>query len=125
MAEPKDQPEPTRAQRPVRSRNLDAVEARNKAAQVIRIFCTVIAVILALGAILIAFQNNVNPNNGLVSFVKSVAEIFDGPFSLQNGLFVFSGDNAAIKSALVNWGIAAVVWLAIGRILDRIIRVGT
>lgn len=108
-----------------RSRSMDPDEARNKAAQIGRIFATVVAIILALGAILVAFQNNVNNANGLVRFILDVAGIFDGPLSRTNGLFVFRGDNAVVKSALVNWGLAAVVWLLIGRVWDRIVRVGS
>lgn len=110
---------------PSRSRSMDPDEARNKTAQVVRIVCTVVAALLALGAILIAFQNNVNNANGLVQFVTDAAGVFDGPFSRENGIFTFTGDNAVTKSALVNWGIGALVWLLIGRVLDRIIRVGS
>lgn len=120
----KDESQETR-RTSTRSRSMDPDEARNKAAQIGRIFATIIAVILALGAILVAFQNNVNNANGLVQFILDVAGIFDGPLSRVNGLFVFRGDNAVVKSALVNWGLAAVVWLVIGRVWDRIVRVGS
>ena len=34
----------------------------------------------------------------------------------------FTGENAETKNALFNWGLGAVVWLVVGRILERVIR---
>ena len=45
-----------------------------------------------------------------------------GVFYRDDGVKEFTGENAATKNALFNWGLAAVVWLVVGRILDRIIR---
>ena len=33
-----------------------------------------------------------------------------------------TGENAEVKNALFNWGLGAVVYLVVGRILDRLIR---
>ena len=34
----------------------------------------------------------------------------------------FDGKDAPVKAALTNWGIAAVIYLVVGKVLDRIIR---
>jgi hypothetical protein len=56
-----------------------------------------------------------------VKFVLDVADAIDGPFSRGNGIFDFHGENGDIKDAVVNWGIAALVYLAIGRYLQRLL----
>ena len=43
-------------------------------------------------------------------------------FSLENGIKEFVGKNSDTKNALFNWGLGAVFWLVVGRLLDRIIR---
>ena len=45
-----------------------------------------------------------------------------GVFSRKNGIKEYTGENAATKNALFNWGLGAVAWLVIGRILERIVR---
>lgn len=96
----------------------DAV--RSRVAMVAWLVAVVCALFLAVGALLIALQ--ANANNPVVEFIRGGAEKLDGPFSLHNGIFTFSGKEGDVKSALTNWGIAAVVYLVIGKILDRIIR---
>jgi hypothetical protein len=97
----------------------DAV--RNKVATVVWLVAVVCALFLAVGALLIALK--ANENNSIVEFIISGAETLDGPFSLTDGIFTFAEDeDGQVKSALTNWGIAAVVYLVIGKILDRIIR---
>ena len=94
---------------------------RSKIATVVWLAAVVCALFLAVGALLIALK--ANEDNTIVSFVISTAEKLDGPFSLQDGIFTFPADeDGRVKSALTNWGIAAVVYLVIGKILDRIIR---
>ena len=97
---------------------------RNRVAQVVWIICVVAALFLAIGALCVALK--ANPSNGLVKFVEDTAAKLDfGVFSRgKNGVFHFKGHthSADTKNALVNWGLAAVVWLVGGRILDRVIR---
>ena len=45
-----------------------------------------------------------------------------GVFSREDGIKQFKGQGAEVKNALVNWGLGAVAWLVIGRLLDRIIK---
>ena len=94
---------------------------RSKLASVVWLVAVVCALFLAVGALLIALK--ANEDNSIVAFIISGAETLDGPFSLQDGIFTFTGDeDARVKGALTNWGIAAVVYLVIGKILDRLIR---
>ena len=57
-----------------------------------------------------------------VSFVQTFRSQFDGPLSRDHGIVTFSGAKAVTKEALVNWGLAALVYLLVGRVLDRLIR---
>ena len=94
---------------------------RSKVATVVWLLAVVCALFLAVGALLIALK--ANEDNSIVEFIISGAEKLDGPFSLTDGIFTFPDDqDGRVKSALTNWGIAAVVYLVIGKILDRIIR---
>ena len=95
--------------------------ARKLLAQLVWLFCLVAALFLAVGVLLIALDANLD--NQLVEFVLDGAELFDlGIFSVDNGIMKFEGENAETKNALFNWGLGAVVWLVVGRILDRVIR---
>ena len=95
--------------------------ARTIIAQVIWLLCVVAALFLAIGALLVALDANVD--NNLVSFVLDGADAVDlGVFSVDNGIMKFTGENAETKNALFNWGLGAVVWLVVGKILDRVIR---
>jgi len=94
---------------------------RSKIATVVWLVAVVCALFLAVGALLIALK--ANEDNTIVAFILDGAERLDGPFSLTDGIFTFPDDaDGRVKSALTNWGIAAVVYLVIGKILDRIIR---
>jgi hypothetical protein len=96
---------------------------RLRLAQLVWLVCVAAALVLAVGALLIALGDSVNQDNDLVTFVLDLADKLDlGVFDLEDGVFSFDGKNAETKDALVNWGLAAIVWLIGGRILDRIIR---
>jgi hypothetical protein len=96
---------------------------RLRLAQLVWAVCVVAALVLAVGALLIALGDSVNQDNALVTFILDLADKLDlGVFDLEDGVFSFDGKNAETKDALVNWGLAAIVWLIGGRILDRIIR---
>ena len=89
--------------------------ARTKAARVVRIVFSVLATILALGAVLVVLRSNINEANSVVKLITDIADTISGPFSLDDGVFDFTGKNAEAKNALLNWGIAALVYLFIGR----------
>jgi hypothetical protein len=94
---------------------------RNKIATLVWLIAVVCALFLAVGALLIALE--ANPANPVVEFITSTADRLDLWFSRENGIFTFPDTaDGRVKSALTNWGIAAVVYLVVGKILDRIIR---
>ncbi len=94
---------------------------RTVAAQLIWLLFVLAALFLAVGALLVALE--ANTDNGLVRFVLDGADAVDlGVFSVDNGVMKFTGENADTKNALFNWGLGAVVWLIVGRILDRLVR---
>jgi hypothetical protein len=96
---------------------------RARIAQLVWIVCAVAALLLAGGALCVALK--ANPDNGLVKFCIDSADRLDfGVFSRTDGVAHWKGhDHTALtKNAVVNWGLAAVVWLVIGRIVERIVR---
>ena len=94
---------------------------RLRLAQVVWLVCVLAALVLAAGALLVALK--ANKDNDLVTWILDAAAKLDlGVFDRANGIKDFTGKNAEIKEALLNWGLAAVVWLIGGRIIDRIIR---
>lgn len=112
-----DEPFPERSQ--ARQAEIDRI--RDTMAQILRIVFLVFSIVLALGAFLIAAKDNVSQDNQLVKFILDFADAIDGPFSRTNGIFEFHGQNALTKDAVVNWGLAAIVYLAIGRYLQRLL----
>jgi hypothetical protein len=94
---------------------------RTRVAQLVWLVCVVFALFMAVGALTYALD--ANPDNALVEFVRNGANAVDlGVFSLENGIKEFVGKNSDTKNALFNWGLGAVFWLVVGRLLDRIIR---
>ncbi len=94
---------------------------RMQVARVVRIVFGLLAAILAMGVLLVVLRENINQDNPLVKFVTDVAEAISGPFSRKDGIFDFGGKNAESKNVLLNWGIAAIVYLLIGRFLAQAI----
>ncbi len=98
-----------------------AAKMRAKVAQLLWLGCALCALLLAVGALLIALD--ANQKNDLVDFVLQAADTVDlGVFSRKDGIKQFRGDGADVKNALFNWGLGAIAWLVVGRILDRIIK---
>ncbi len=88
---------------------------RTKLASAVWLVAVVCALFLAVGALLVALK--MNPDNPIVAFILDGADLLDlGEFK------TFEGKDAVVKAALTNWGIAAVIYLVIGKVLDRIIR---
>ena len=71
--------------------------------------------------VLVVLHSNINESNSLVKFIEDTADNISGPFSRNDGIFHFTGKDAVSKNALLNWGIAAVVYLLIGRVLAGLI----
>jgi hypothetical protein len=94
---------------------------RTRLAQLIWLVCALAALVLALGALLVALD--ANESNALVDFVLEAAGYADlDVFSRADGIKHFRGQGAEVKNALVNWGLGAIAWLVVGRILDRIVK---
>ena len=94
---------------------------RGYVATAVWVLAVLAAVILAVGALMITLD--FNQKNGLVEFFTSTADKID--FGLFKEFKPGKGETAAdvaTKNALVNWGIAAVIYLVGGKILERIIR---
>jgi hypothetical protein len=121
--------EPSDETRTHRSAKAKAVvsSVRMRLAQAIWIVCVIAALILAAGALCVALK--ANTDNALVKFILDTADKLDlGVFSRgKDGVFHWKGpsDAAATKNAVVNWGLAAVVWLVAGKLLERVIRPGS
>lgn len=102
-----------------RRRGIGAV--RSRLGQVLWLAAVACALLLAVGALLIALD--ANRDNALVRVVLDGADAVDlGVFSRRNGVFAFDGADAATKNALANWGLAAVAYLIVGRLVERIVR---
>lgn len=94
---------------------------RTRIAQVLWLLFVVAALFLAVGALCVALD--FNQKNALVDFALSGAEVFDlGVFSREDGIKQFTGSGAETKNALFNWGLGAVAWLIVGRIVERLVR---
>lgn len=88
-------------------------------AQAVWALSALLALVLAVGALLVAIDQT-NESNGLVTFILDLADGVDlGVFDRKDGVMSFETDSA---NALVNWGLAAVAWLIIGRVLERVIK---
>ncbi len=87
--------------------------ARASLARAVIIAATVVALILVAGIALVALE--ANRSNDLVQVVRDAAAFLAGPF---NGLFTL--DNNKVEKA-VNWGLAAIVWYALGRLIARLL----
>ncbi|WP_307854074.1 hypothetical protein [Nocardioides palaemonis] len=94
---------------------------RSGLAQLIWLVAALCALILAVGALLVALD--ANRSNELVHFLLRAADTVDlGVFSRSDGVKQFRGEGADVKNALFNWGLGAVAWLVAGRVLDRIVK---
>jgi hypothetical protein len=126
---PKDESEAApRSRRPRRRPPVSAKQVkagsdavRNRIASVIWIVAVVCAVILALAALLTALDQ-ANQQNPVVQWLTDTAEVLAGPIGGQNGGIFDFGRSEEAKNALANWGVAALAYLVIGRVVDRIIR---
>jgi uncharacterized membrane protein len=90
-----------------------AASARLAVSRAISIVATVVVLLIVAGILLIVLE--ANRDNGIVSFVTDVAETLVGPFEE-----LFTLDDRKTQVA-VNWGIAAVVYFVVGRVLAAVV----
>jgi hypothetical protein len=93
------------------------------AARVVWGIFLVFGLIMASAALLIALD--ANEKNNLVNFVLDFAKAIDlGIFDRDNPIRTFEGANNATKEALLTYGLGAVTYLVVGRVLERVIQPG-
>lgn len=90
-----------------------AAVARASLARAVILLTTAIALVLILGIVLVVLE--ANRSNDIVQVVRDAAGVLAGPF---DNLFKLDSNKA---ERAVNWGIAAVVWLALGRLVARML----
>ncbi|RHW24603.1 hypothetical protein D0Z08_24110 [Nocardioides immobilis] len=101
--------------------SLAIARVRGYVSRALWVVCLTLALILAAAAF--SFALDANDENELVQLVRDLANAFDlGFFDLDEPVKKFADPNADVKTALFNYGIAAVVYLIVGRFLERIIR---
>jgi hypothetical protein len=78
-------------------------------------------VVLAVGALLVAL--GVDEQRPVVSSVLSAADLVDlGVLDRDRDWWGFEGPKAALRTSLLNWGLAALCWLLAGRAVDQLLR---
>jgi hypothetical protein len=82
-------------------------------ARLVSLIGTVVALIIIAAILLVVFS--ANPSNQIVQAVHDAGNFLAGPFE-----HLFSFKRPKVEMA-VNWGIAAVVWFAISRIIARLL----
>ena len=98
-------------------------KVRSIVATVVWVLAVLAAVILAAGALVIVLD--FNKDNGFVSFFRDTADNINFLGELKSfdaGKSAESQHDALVKTVLVNWGICAVVYLVVGKVLERVIR---
>ena len=96
-------------------------KVRSYVATAVWVLAVLAAVILAVGALLVTLD--FNKDNAVVDFFTTTANKID--FGVFKEFTPGKGETAQdvrTKMVLVNWGIAAVLYLVGGKILERIIR---
>ena len=83
-------------------------------ANVVDVVVAVAAVVIALDVVLVVLE--ANPANDIVQLVHDAGRWVVGPFK-----DIFSLDDAKLEVA-VNWGIALVVYVAVGRFVASLLR---
>jgi hypothetical protein len=87
--------------------------ARASIARAVTLIAGAIALILLAGIALVVLE--ANRSNEIVQAVRDAAAFLAGPF---DNLFTLDSNKA---EKAVNWGIAAVVWFMLGRLIARLL----
>ncbi len=86
------------------------LQSADRAARTVGLIGTLV---LVAGILLVVLE--ANRSNELVQFVRDAASLLAGPL---DSLFTLDSNKA---ERAVNWGLAAVVWVAIGRLVARLL----
>jgi hypothetical protein len=95
------------------NRYAGAALARASIARAVILAGTLVALVLVVGILLVVL--GANHSNELVKAVHSAARFLAGPF---DGVFTLHSRKA---TTAVDWGIAAVVWYAVARLIGRFV----
>jgi hypothetical protein len=87
--------------------------ARAALARMVTLVAAVVAAVIVIGILLVVL--GANQSNELVNAGTDAARWLAGPF---RDLFTFDSHKTTIA---VNWGIAAVVYLGVGRLIARLL----
>jgi hypothetical protein len=87
--------------------------ARASLARAVTLAAGLVALVLVLGIVLVVLE--ANRSNDIVQVVRDAARFLAGPF---DGLFALERNKVEVA---VNWGIAAVVWFLVGRLIARLL----
>lgn len=134
MSDSSSKPGKRRAEAPKRSGGAALAAStdrlRNIAASVVWVVAVVCALTLAVGALLVSLD--FNRDNAVVDFVLNIANSIDfGEFKdfkpdVEKGASAADRESARqsaeTKSVMVNWGIAAIIYLVVGKVLERLLR---
>ena len=90
-----------------------AVGVANLIARIVWLVAALVAIVIAIGIAFVVLKANMG--NSIVSAIHDAAKFLAGPF---DGLFKLNSHKATIA---VDWGIAAVVWYALARLISRLI----
>ena len=102
-------------------RKASSSRLRVAAARLLWLLFVACASVLSVAALLIALD--AEPDNPLVELVLDLADGVDlGVFDLDNPIKRFGGENGATTTALFNYGLGAVAYLVLGRVVDRLVR---
>lgn len=99
---------------PRRGGRVAAYGALGVLARVIDVVVAVVAAVIALGILLVVLE--ANRSNGIVDAVVDAARWLAGPFD-----DFFSLDRRKVEVA-VNWGLALLVYVVVGRLLAGLLR---
>ena len=86
----------------------------NLLARIIWLLAGLVALVIVAGIVFVVLK--ANPGNSIVSAVHDSARFLVGPF---DGIFKPKDHRLAIA---INWGLAAVVYLFVGRFVARLLR---
>lgn len=109
----------------VDNRSITVAKVRTQVGRVIWSVCALLALVLAVAAFSYALE--LREENPLVEFVRDFANAVDlGIFDLDNPIKAFVDEEkesvAQTKTALTNYGLGAVCYIVVGRLLERIVR---
>ena len=105
---------PRRGARAYAAVGAGTVAILNTIARAIAVIAAVVALLIVIGIALVVLK--ANPTNSLVTWFHDTAHFLAGPFNNA-----FKPKDPKLATA-INWGIAAAVYLIVGRLIARLLR---